>query len=192
MKAKLIFSVLVILFTSKIYAQTYKIDSGHSSVQVQVGRFGVVAVSGRFKDVVGTIDYNSEDASQTKVEAVIKVDSYDANNKGGESAVKDIFLEASKYPEISFSGTSVIGKNSKNYLKGNLTIHGVTNEIMLPFTINGPLLDLPTRKQSIAFNASIIINRQDYGIEFDRKLSNGISLVSNDVKITLMILAIVE
>lgn len=192
MKTKFTIALLVVLLTFEISAQTYKIDSGHSTVQVQVERFGVVDVSGRFKDVEGTLYYNVEDGSQTKAEAIIKVGSYDANNKGGEDAVKGAFLEVQKFPEITFKASGVTEKEGKQYLVGDLTIHGVTNKIELPYTIKGPLLDLPTQKQSIAFNASITINRQDYGIGFDRKLPNGISLVSNDVKITLIILAIAE
>jgi len=193
MKTKLLITLLSLLFISPIIAQNYKIDPGHSSVQTQVERFGVVYVSGRFKDVSGTISYDAKDISKTNANAVIKVDSYDANNKGGEDAVKSkAFLDVVSYPEISFKGLTTLVKEGKNYLKGNLTIHGVSKEIELPFTIKGPLLDLPTRKQSIAFNASITINRQDYAIAFDRKLPNGTSLVSNNVKITLIILAIAE
>ena len=193
MKTKLLITFLSLLFISPIIGQNYIIDPGHSSVQIQVERFGVVDVIGRFKDVSGTISYDSKDISQTNANAVIKVDSYDANNIGGEEAVKSVaFLDVVSYPEISFKGLSTIVKDSKNYLKGNLTIHGVTKEIELPFNIKGPLMDLPTRKQSIAFNASITINRQDYGIAFDRKLPNGTSLVSNNVKITLIILALAE
>lgn len=193
MRTKLLFTIVVLFFTTQFIAQDYKIDASHSAVQIQVERFGVVDVSGRFKDVQGTIQYNSEDKSKTNATAVISVDSYDANNKGGEDAVKSpAFLDVANYPEISFTGTGTVVKDGKNYLKGNLTLHGVTNEIALPFEIKGPLMDLPTQKQSIALNASITINRQDYGITFDRKLPNGTSLVSNDVKITLLILAIAE
>ena len=70
-----------------------------------------------------------------------------------------------------------------------LNIHVVAN---LPFAIKGPLIDLPTQKQSIAFLASTIINRQDYGVKFDRSLPNGTKLVGNEVEITLTILAIAE
>ncbi len=189
MKIRLFLILLSAFFVGQSIAQKYIIDPGHSSVQIQVERFGVVDVVGRFKDVSGTINYDEKDNSKTTAEAVIKVDSYDANNAGGEDAVKSqAFLDAASYPEISFKSKSV----SSNVLTGDLTIHGVTNEVQLPFTIKGPLLDLPTRKQSIAANASITINRQDYGIAFDRALPNGIKIVSNDVKVSLVILAIAE
>jgi len=193
MKKRLCFILIAIFCASYISAQNYIIDSGHSSVQIQVERFGVVDVIGRFKDVQGSIQYNSEDAAKTNASATIKVESYDANNQGGEEAVKSAaFLDAASYPEITFTGIEAVMKEEKYYLKGNLTIHGVSNEIELPFKVNGPKIDLATQKQSIAFNAWITINRQDYGVSFDRQLPNGTKLVGNDVKITLNILAIAE
>ena len=186
--------LVIIAFSSisQVNAQTYTIDASHSSVQIRVERFGVVDVVGRFKDVSGSINYNADNVSQTKAEATIKVGSYDANNEGGEAAVMGVFLEAEKYPEISFSSKGFAEREGQNYLIGDLNIHGVSNKIELPFEVKGPLLDLPTQKQSIAFNASITINRQDYGIAFDRKLPNGIKLVADEVKISLFILAIAE
>ncbi|MEP5610690.1 MAG: YceI family protein [Cyclobacteriaceae bacterium] len=193
MKSKVLSLLALVLFVGQSVAQKYIIDSSHSSVQIQVERFGVVDVVGRFKDVSGSISYNAADASKTTADATIKVASYDANNPGGEDAVKSkAFLDAATYAEISFKSKGVATRNGQNTLTGDLTIHGVTNEVELPFTVKGPLLDLPTRKQSISAKASITINRQDYGISFDRKLPNGASIVGNDVQITLIILALAE
>ena len=176
-----------------INAQSYKIDSGHSSVQIKVERFGVVDVIGRFKDVQGTIAYDSENPDKTSANSVIAVNSYDANNVGGEEAVKSpAFLNAAEYPEITFTSKRVEMKEDQHYLIGDLTIHGTTNEIALPFKIKGPLMDLATQKMSIAFTGSITINRQDYGVSFNRQLPNGTKIVGDDVEITLNVLAIAE
>ena len=193
MKIKLLLFAVSIATTIQLNAQNYSIDAGHSSVQIKVERFGLVDVVGRFKDVSGTIIFDKGEASKTNANATIKVDSYDANNSGGESAVKSkAFLDAENYPEISFKGTKTIEKDGKMYLAGDLTIHGTTNAIELPYEIKGPMLDLPTQKQSIAFTASITINRQDYGVSFDRQLPNGTKLIGDNVEITLIILAIAE
>ena len=193
MKTKF-FTLLTLLFSfQSLWAQTYQIDSGHSAVQIQVQRFGVVDVVGRFKAVEGSIEFNDKNPGATKARAVIQVDSYDANNIGGEQAVKSpAFLDAANYPEITFKSESAIMKDGQMYLVGDLTIHGTTNEIELPCKIIGPLLDLPTQKQSIAFIASTTINRQDYGVTFDRALPDGTQVVSNEVKISLNVLAITE
>jgi len=194
MNAKHTIALLAVLLTSQIIiSQNYIIDASHSAVQIQVERFGVVDVIGRFKDVSGEITFTADDIYKTSANAIIKVASYDANNVGGEEAVKSkAFLDAETYPEITFESIKTIVKEDKSYLVGNLTIHGVTNEIELPFSLKGPLLDLPTQKQSVAFNASIIVNRQDYGISFDRKLPDGTSIVGNDVEIKIIALAIAE
>lgn len=193
MKNTLLFLACLLFFVTDIIGQTYVIDASHSSVQVSVQRFGVVDVIGRFKDVTGTINYNADDISQTKADAVIQINSYDANNIGGEEAVKSAaFLDAENYPEITFKTTGININDGEARLNGELTIHGQTQEVELPFTVVGPLMDLPTRKKSIAAKASITINRQDYGVSFDRQLPDGTALVSNYVKITLNILAIAE
>jgi len=193
MKTKLILFAFTIICILQVNAQHYVIDSNHSTVQIQVERFGVIDVVGRFKDVSGTITYDKNDVLKTTANATIKVDSYDANNVGGEKAVKSkVFLDVNAYPEISFKGVKVISKKGENYLIGNLTIHGITKTVELPFTIKGPLMDLAAQKQSIAFKASLTVNRQDYGVSFNRQLPNGINIVGNDVKITLLILAIAE
>ena len=193
MKTRILFLIALLLLSTSIIAQNYKIDAGHSSVQIQIERFGVIDVVGRFKDVQGFISYEADNLSNTSAQSIIKVESYDANNVGGEDAVKSVaFLDAATYPEITFTSKNVVTKKNQNYLVGDLTIHGVTKEIELSFEIKGPLMDLATQKQSIAFLASITINRQDYSVKFDRKLPNGTMLVGNDVKITLTILAIAE
>lgn len=194
MKTRLLISLTALFLLNGIAtAQQYVIDPGHSSVQIRIQRFGVVDVVGRFKDVTGSVTYDTKNPGKTTAEATIKVNSYDANNTGGEEAVKSpAFLDAAAYPEITFKSKSTSIEGGQNLLLGDLTIHGTTREVELPFTINGPLLDLPTQKQSIAAEATLTINRQDYGVSFDRKLPNGTSLIGNEVNITLIILAIAE
>jgi polyisoprenoid-binding protein YceI len=193
MKLKILLVFVIFYSINVTWAQKYKIDSGHSNVQIEVERFGVIDVVGRFKDVEGTILYDEGDLTRTKAESTIKVDSYDANNLVGEDAVKSIiFLDVANHPDITFKSKGVLIMGDSNFLIGDLTIRGVVNEIQLPFTIKGPLKDQAAQKESIAFNAQITINRQDYGIELKPTLPNGIKLVADEVDITLNILAIAE
>ncbi|NNK88051.1 MAG: YceI family protein [Flavobacteriaceae bacterium] len=193
MRENIYILIALIFFQAETLAQTYKIDSGHSSVQINIERFGVIDVVGRFKDVQGSISFNTDDPTATSASSVIKVDSYDANNIGGEEAVKSpAFLDAAKYPEITFQSKSTKEEEGQMYLIGDLTIHGTTNEIALPYTIKGPLMDLATQKMSVAFQAKTTINRQDYGVSFDRQLPNGTKIVGDEVDITLTVLAIEE
>jgi len=56
MKSKITLTLFaLVVFTQQMSSQNYQIDPGHSLVQIQVERFGVIDVVGRFNDVSGTI-----------------------------------------------------------------------------------------------------------------------------------------
>ncbi len=193
MKTILYILLVALLPTVSTTAQEYTIDASHSLVQIQVTRFGVVDVVGRFKDLRGTVDLNQNDLRKTKLSATVLVSSYDANNSGGEKAVKSsAFLDAENFPEIKFVSSGTKFEEDSYYLIGELTIHGTTKTIAFPFNIKGPKLDLPSRKQSISLNATTTVNRQDYGVGFDKNLPDGTSVIGNDIKITIILLALEE
>ena len=183
--------VLAIAAPQFLVAQSYEIDKGHSAVLMKVQRFGVVNVIGRFGEVAGTIHYNSDEISGTSINISVETDSYRANNLAGEtSAMSPAFLDAATYPTLSFTASEVKAADGGIEITGNLTIHGVTKEIKFEANIIGPLVDLPTRKQSVALQGTLWINRLDYGVGPDRNLPDGREIIGNKVQIDLEILAI--
>ena len=76
-------------------------------------------------------------------------------------------------------------------LTGDLTMHGVTKEITLPFTVSGPIVDMQG-KQRIGLEATTIINRKDYGINWSKVMDNGGLVVADDVKAEINIEAVKE
>lgn len=85
-----LFVLLSIFLSLPLSSQVYNIDPSHTYISSTVQRFGAVNIIGRFQDVSGSITLNRDDNSLTAVEVVIKVDSYNANNSGGEAAVKSV------------------------------------------------------------------------------------------------------
>jgi len=174
-----------------LVAQSFEIDKGHSAVLMKVQRFGVVNVIGRFGEIAGTIHYNSDEISGTSINISAETNSYRANNLAGEtSAMSPAFLDAAAYPTLSFTASEVKSTDTGLEVTGNLTVHGVTKEIKFDGKIIGPLVDLPTRKQSVALQGTIWINRLDYGVGPDRNLPDGREIIGNKVQIDLEILAI--
>lgn len=173
-------------------AQVYQIDPGHSTVLMQVQRFGVVNVVGRFGDIEGTINYNSDELASTEMNVRIGVKSYTANNPGGEESAKAAtFLDAANHPDILFVLDSVEANDDSTLtVSGDLTIKGETRKVSFDASFIGPKLDLPTRKQSIAFSGELIINRLDFGVGPTRNLPDGTEIISNRVEISFEILAI--
>ena len=174
-------------------AQRYAIDPGHTAVVSKVMRFGVVKVVGRFNSVSGTINFNPANLSGATAEISIKTDSYTANNEGGENAVKSSqFLDAGKFPEIKMTLKSLT-KSDKNFIVlATITLHGITKDISFPVSINGPMMDLPTQKQSLGISGLFTINRQDFGMTMNRKLPSGAEVIGNEVEIEINALALAE
>lgn len=124
---------LALFFQTYLNSQEYTIDASHSAVLMKVQRFGVVNVVGRFGDVTGTMLYNPDDFSKTQIDITVGVDSYTANNPGGEESAKGpTFLDAANHPSLSFTLTKTFQKDGNPYVLGNITVHGVAKEVEFP------------------------------------------------------------
>src|SRR5262249_26717054 len=78
-----------------------------------------------------------------------------------------------------------VEKRGDNYVAvGNLTMKGVTKQVELPFSIGGRINDGKGHGR-IGVQASTALNRQDYGITWNRTMDSGGVVVSNEVKIDL-------
>ena len=75
------------------------------------------------------------------------------------------FLDAAKYPAITFQSTSISKSSSGKYkyvAKGNLTIKDVTKEVEMPFTYLGSSTDDYAKKDVHSFIGEVKINRLDF------------------------------
>lgn len=189
--AILLILVAFALIINKIEAQDFAIDASHSTVLMKVQRFGVVNVVGRFGDIKGTITQDSSTQLLNALTISVTVDSYTANNAGGEASAKgEAFLDGANHPELHFVMVKYEKREGVGYITGDLTIRGVKRSIEFPAQIIGPKMDLPTRKQSVALSGKITINRLDFGVGPDRNLPDGTEIISNKVEIELEILGI--
>lgn len=180
-------SAFVMLNSSAV--TTYKIDKTHSFINFKVNRFSMVDVVGRFNNFEGKVSFDATDFSKTSAEVVIQTNSVYSGFEMRENAIKSkAFLDVKTYPEIRFKSKKAYEKGGKKYVMGDFTLHGITKEITLPIEIRGPYVD-PTRTNTVAIRSKIAINRQDYGMKFDRKLKNGQSFIGNEIAIELNILA---
>ena len=170
----------------------YQIDKTHSFINFKVNRFSMVDVVGRFNEFKGSVSFDANDFSKTSAEVVIQTNSVYSGFKLRENATKSkAFLDVASYPEIKFKSKRAFEKGGKKYVVGDFTLHGVTKEITLPIEIKGPFTD-PTRLSTVAITSKITVNRQDYGIKFNRKLKNGKPFIGNAVDIELNILAVTK
>jgi polyisoprenoid-binding protein YceI len=67
---------------------------------------------------------------------------------------------------------------------GELTIRGVTKEVPLRFTLVGPVRD-PGKLSRLGVEARTTVNRQDFGVSWNRALDTGGVVVSDEVRVEI-------
>ena len=179
-----------LMFASAVLAaQTFEIDPSHASIGFTVDHLVISKVRGDFRDFSGTIELDDQGAVQ-KVSSAIEVKSIDTNIQNRDEHLKSAdFFDAENYPKISFQSKSVRQDGGESVLIGDLTIHGVTKEIELPFSVKGPVKG-PNGETRIGFQASTVINRKDFGMTWNKVLETGGLVVGEEVEISINLEAV--
>lgn len=166
-------------------ADTYMIDKVHSDVTFQVRHF-VSKVRGNFTDFEGTILIDEARPEASSVVFTIKAASISTGNESRDKHLNSPdFFDTAKFPEISFKSTKIAANGKDKYnVTGNFTMHGVTKEITLPVVFNGTANDGRGGVRA-GFELATTINRQDYGVKFNKALDNGSMMLSDDVAVTI-------
>lgn len=176
-----LFTSIALVATAAAQAGTWQIDPNHSAAQFSVRHLGVSTVRGAFTKVSGTAMHDPADPSKDTLEATIQAASVDTRVEMRDKDLRSPnFLEVEKYPTITFRSkqAKAIGTGRLQFT-GDLTIHGVTKEVVLD--VDGPSAPIkdPWGNQRIGASASTKINRKDFGV-------NGASgVVGDDINITI-------
>lgn len=172
-------------------ADTFNIDKSHSEAGFQIRHF-VTNVRGKFDDFNGTINIDQKNPSASTVEFSIDAKSIDTGNADRDKHLRsDDFFAVDKYPQITFKSTSVKPSRTKNTydVTGNLTMRGVTKQVTIPVTMLGFVKD-PWGNQRAGFSLATTLNRQDYGIKWNKALDQGGYMLSDDVNVAIDIEAV--
>ncbi len=172
---------LALAATAAAQAGTWQIDPMHSSAQFSVRHLGVSTVRGAFTKVTGSATYDPADASKDSLEATIDASSVDTRVQMRDNDLRSPnFFDVQKFPTITFKSKQTKSAGSgKLQITGDLTIHGVTKEVVLD--VDGPTAAIqdPMGNQRIGASASTKINRRDFGV-------NGApAMAGDDVNITI-------
>lgn len=190
LKTGLFTMAMSLMFAGAALAQqTYEVDTAHASVGFTVDHLVISKVRGDFRAFTGNIELDEQGAVQ-QVSSAIEVKSIDTGIQNRDEHLKSAdFFDAENYPQISFQSKSIRQDGGKSVLIGDLTIHGVTKEIELPFSVKGPIKG-PNGETRIGFQASTVINRKDFGMTWNKVLETGGLVVGEEVEISISLEAI--
>jgi polyisoprenoid-binding protein YceI len=147
-------------------ADTFKIDPVHSSVIFSVKHNGVTDFYGDFKEVTGTVTFDSADSSKSIVEVSISAESVDTRNEKRDQHLKSPdFFNSKQFPTLTFKSTKVEGTGDVYKVTGDLTIHGVTKPVTVDFKRGA---DGKGGKGEVRGGGEtrFTIKRSDYGMAF--------------------------
>ncbi|HLX94088.1 MAG TPA: YceI family protein [Puia sp.] len=135
-----------------IKSQDWKVNDDYTI------KFSSEDPSGEFKGLQGAIKFDETDLASSKFDVTVDVSTINTGNGMKNTHAKsDKWFDATKFPTINFTSTSIIKTPSGYDAKGNLQIHGVTKEFTIPFTFQ------KTATGGI-FISSFDINRLDFNI----------------------------
>lgn len=166
---------------------SYKIDPAHSSAHFVVRHMMISNVRGGFSRVEGTVVYDPENPEQSTLDATIDASSINTNEPQRDAHLRSAdFLEVEKHPVITFKSKRIQKTGEGEYdVTGDLTIHGVTKEVVLK--VEGPTAESkdPFGNIRVGASATTKIKRSDFGLTYNAALEAGGILVGDDLKIEL-------
>ena len=180
-----VFSLVLIPLT--VSASTWQIDPDHTSIQFKVRHLMVSNVKGVFHKFNGTVDMDDKDITRSRAVVTIDTNSIDTGVvKRDEDLRSDHFFEVAKFPTMTFVSKKIM-RNGADKLKvtGDLTILGITREVLL--NVEGPSAAVrdPWGGTRIGATAVTRIDRKDFGLTWNKVLETGGVVVGDEVEITL-------
>ena len=165
---------------------TWTLDPAHTSVEFSVRHLMITTVKGRFAGVAGTVVLDEADPTASAADVTIDAASVDTRVEQRDAHLRSAdFLDVDRYPVITFKTRRVTPATRGSFqVVGDLTIHGVSREVVLDARAEGRAAD-PWGGQRAAFSATTKIKRSDYGLTWNQALEAGGVVVGDELTITL-------
>ena len=152
---------------AKVESGSYNIEPEHTRVTFNVSHMGFTKYDGEFRNATGalTLDPKKPDASSVAIRiptASVVV----PNAKLKEELDGAQWLDAAKYPDITFASTKVAktGPDTAD-VTGDFTLHGVTKPLTLKVKFNGAGTNPLDKAYTSGFEAAGKIKRSDFGVK---------------------------
>jgi polyisoprenoid-binding protein YceI len=146
----------------------------------------ISTVKGHFEKFVADVDFDPEYPERSRVEASVEAASLVTRDAQRDAHLRSPdFLDAEHFPIITFKSRRIARyANGKYGVAGDLTMRGVTREVVLDTELAGITID-PWGNRRAGFRAETAINREDWGLTWNMALEAGGLVVGDTVKIAI-------
>ena len=177
------------LFISAANAATWTIDKAHSEVGFDAVHMMISNVHGTFTDYDATVQFDPKDPASLSIDATVRTASVNTNNERRDGHLKSSdFFDVEKFPAMTFKSKKT-EKLGDGHFKatGDLTLRDVTKEITLDVNGLATIIKDMQGNMRTAATATATINREDFGLMWNKILEGGGVLVSKDITIRISV-----
>jgi polyisoprenoid-binding protein YceI len=165
---------------------TWTIDPVHSEVGFSVRHMMVSKVRGKFTSFEGSVT-TAENLLDSSVTATVDLESIDTGNADRDAHIRSAdFFEVEANKTMTFVSTGIREDGGEYKLDGDLTLKGVTKPVTFDLEVNGFGPDAYGGTRS-GFSATTVINRRDFGVDFNAAMETGGLVVADKVTVQLEI-----
>ncbi len=165
--------------------RSWSIDPSHSQVGFGIRHLMISTVRGRFTNVEGSVVFENDDPAAARIDVTVDLASIDTGVEQRDNHLRSAdFFDVEKYPKMTFLSRRVEPAKHGFRVIGDLTLHGITREVVLDVQPEGEGRD-PWGNDRSAFSASARIDRRDFGLTWNQLLEAGGLAVSEEVRITI-------
>ncbi|GAA4803841.1 YceI family protein [Streptomyces ziwulingensis] len=169
----------------------WTIDRPHSRIGFSVRHAMVTTVRGAFADYDSTLYFDGARPARSEAHLAIRVASVDTGVEQRDAhLVGRDFFDARRYPEMVFRSTSTVHEGGETFrMAGELTIRDLTRPVELQLDYLGSVLD-PFGFERAGFDGTTTIDRTEWGLVYNQRLTAGGTMVSEKVRLQFDISAI--
>ena len=146
----------------------------------------IANVHGGFEKMSGQLIYDAAIPEHAKLDVSIEAGSINTRESKRDEHLKSAdFFDVAQYPTLKFVSKKVTVQDGVLKVMGELTIHGVTKEVVLDVEVPSAEMKDPYGNLKIGASATTKIRRKDFGLTWNATLEAGGLLVGDEVRITL-------
>lgn len=164
-----------------VQAGHYRVEPGHTQITFSVLHMGFTPYRGMFSGAGGTLQLDPAHPSASRLDVSVPVSSLYTTSDRLTAELKGAdWFDAARYPIATFTATSVAPAGAQDAaITGNLTLHGVTRQVMLHAHYVGAGVNPLDKAYTVGFEATATLRRSDFGIR------TYLPMVGDDVTLTI-------
>lgn len=164
----------------------WSLDPDHTSIEFAIKHMKIATVKGRFSGASAALEVPGDDLASAAIDVVIDAATIDTRSAQRDQHLRSAdFFAVEAYPQLTYRSRRIEARGDGDYrVVGDLTIRGVTREVVLEATFLGGGRD-PWGGTRLAFTAEGRLDRREFGLTWNAALEAGGLLVGDEVKLAI-------